>query len=69
MRTPAMQAKIVRFTTRTGVVRQGRVTEEYLLHGRLRYTVETEFGDVFVYADETENVTPQQPAKMPPRPS
>jgi len=69
MRSPAMQAKIVRFTTRTGVVRQGRVTEQYLLHGRLRYTVETEFGDVFVYADETEDLTPQQPAKTPHRPS
>jgi len=69
MRSPAMQAKIVRFTTRTGVVRQGRVTEQYFLHGRLRYTVETEFGDVFVYADETEDVTPQQPAKTPHRPS
>lgn len=62
-----MQAKIVRFTTQTGVVRQGRVTEEYLLHGRLRYTVTTEFGDVFVWANETEDVTPQQPTKVPPR--
>ena len=61
-----MQAKIVRFTTPTGVVRQGRVTEQYFLHGRMRYSVETEFGDVFVYADETEEVTPQ-PAKSPPR--
>ena len=63
-----MQAKIVRFTTPTGVVRQGRVTEEYLLHGRLRFTVETEFGDIFVWADQTEDVTPQT-AKMPPRAS
>lgn len=62
-----MQAKIVRFTTPTGVVRQGRVTEEYLLHGRLRYTVETEFGDIFVWADQTDNITPPQAAKPPSR--
>ena len=61
-----MQAKIVRFTTPTGVVRQGRVTEQYYLHGRMRYSVETEFGDIFVYADETEEVTTPL-AKSPPK--
>ena len=63
---PAMLGKVVRFKTRTGAVRQGRVTEQYVLHGRLRYTVQTECGEVFIYADETEEV-PQPAAKSPPR--
>jgi hypothetical protein len=58
-----MQGKTVRFRTQAGVTRQGRVTEQYFLHGRLRYTVQTEYGDVFIYADETEDVPQQQGAK------
>lgn len=61
-----MLGKMVRFKTRTGAVRQGRVTEQYVLHGRLRYTVQTEYGEVFIYADETEEAP--QPAKSPQRP-
>jgi hypothetical protein len=56
--------KIVRFKTRTGAVRQGRVTEQYMLHGRLRYTVQTEYGEVFIYADEAEEI-PQSVAPKP----
>lgn len=56
--------KIVRFKTRTGAVRQGRVTEQYMLHGRLRYTVQTEYGEVFIYADEAEEV-PHSAAPKP----
>jgi hypothetical protein len=52
-----MVGKLVRFKTRTGVVRQGRVKEQYVLHGRMRYTVQTEFGEVFIYADEAEDVS------------
>lgn len=66
---PAMLGKMVRFKTRTGAVRQGRVTEQYVLHGRMRYTVQTEYGDVFIYADETEEVSPPQPAKPQQKPS
>lgn len=58
-----MQHKVVRFKTQAGAVRQGRVTEQYYLHGRLRYTVQTEYGDVFIYADETEDVPQQHGAK------
>lgn len=54
-----MTAKIVRFKTPAGVIREGRVLDEYLLHGRMRYTVQTEFGEVYVYADDTEAVPPQ----------
>jgi hypothetical protein len=52
--------KIVRFKTPAGM-REGRVIDEYVLHGRTRYTVQTEFGEVYVYAEDTENVTPSQP--------
>ena len=69
LRKPAMLGKMVRFKTRTGAVRQGRVTEQYVLHGRMRYIVQTEYGDVFIYADETEEVSPSQPAKSQPKPS
>jgi hypothetical protein len=48
-----MLGKLVRFKTPNGM-RQGRVAEQYVLHGRTRYKVQTEFGEVFVYADETE---------------
>jgi hypothetical protein len=58
-----MQGKMVRFKTRTSAVRQGRVVEQYVLHGRTRYTVQTEYGEVFIYADETEDLSPTQPAK------
>ena len=54
-----MTAKIVRFKTPTGVTREGRVVDEYQLHGRTRYTVQTEFGEIYVYADDTEAVPPQ----------
>lgn len=53
--------KIVRFKTPAGM-REGRVIDEYVLHGRTRYTVQTEFGEVYVYAEDTEDVTSQQPA-------
>lgn len=62
-----MLGKMVRFKTRTGAIRQGRVTEQYVLHGRMRYTVQTEYGDVFIYADEAEEVSPSQPAKPQPK--
>jgi hypothetical protein len=52
-----MLGKMVRFKTRTGSVRQGRVTEEYKLHGRMRYTVQTEYGEIFIYADEAEEIS------------
>ena len=60
--------KIVRFKTPAGM-REGRVIDEYALHGRTRYTVQTEFGEVYVYAEDTENVTPQpvsRPRQKPP---
>lgn len=60
---PAMLGKMVRFKTLTGAVRQGRVTEQYYLHGRLRYTVQTEYGEVFIYADEAEEISPHHGAK------
>jgi hypothetical protein len=49
-----MVGKVVRFKTPNGAMREGRVAEQYVLHGRTRYKVQTEFGEVFVYADETE---------------
>jgi hypothetical protein len=58
-----MLGKMVRFKTITGAVRQGRVTEQYVLHGRLRYGVHTEYGDIFIYADEVEEVSPQHGGK------
>ena len=48
--------KIVRFKTPAGV-REGQVIDEYVLHGRTRYTVRTEFGEVYVYAEDTEIVS------------
>jgi hypothetical protein len=49
-----MIGKMVRFKTPGGAMQQGRVMEQYVLHGRTRYKVETEFGEVFFYADEIE---------------
>jgi hypothetical protein len=49
-----MLGKVVRFRTSSGTMRQGRVTEQYVLHGRTRYKVQTDCGEIFVYADETE---------------
>lgn len=57
-------AKIVRFKTPAGVIREGRVTDEYVLHGRTRYTVQTEYGEVYVYADETECVSSPSMARQ-----
>ena len=61
-----MLGKMVRFKTRTGSVRQGRVTEEYTLHGRMRYTVQTEYGEVFIYAEEAEEI-PHAAGQKPPQ--
>jgi hypothetical protein len=43
---PGTFAKVVRFKTPGGVIRQSRVKEQHVLHGRVRYTVQTEFGEV-----------------------
>lgn len=41
-------------------MRQGRVTEQYVLHGRTRYKVQTDCGEIFVYADETEAASAEE---------
>jgi ribosomal protein L35AE/L33A len=58
MRASRMLGKVVRFKTPSGAIRQGRVKEEHVLHGRVRYTVQTDFGEVFLYADQTEDLLP-----------
>jgi hypothetical protein len=64
-----MLGKMVRFKTRTGAVRQGRVMEQYRLHGRMRYTVQTEYGEVFIYADEAEELPPHEARPPQQKPS
>lgn len=55
-----MLGKVVRFRTSSGTMWQGRVTEQYVLHGRTRYKVQTDCGEIFVYADETEAASAEE---------
>ena len=61
-----MLGKIVRFKTRTGLIREGRVKEQYVLHGRKRYALETEFGNVYIDAEQVEE-SAHEPLKPPVR--
>jgi hypothetical protein len=60
-----MLGKVVRFKTSSGTMRQGRITEQYVLHGRTRYKVQTDCGEVFVYSDEIEASSDE--TKRPPK--